>query len=181
MPQLIGVARLGRDAEVRHTPNGDTVTNLSLAFNYGRKGDDGKRPTQWVDAALWGQRAEKLAEWLVKGQQVYVVVDDVHIETYDLRDGGQGSKLAGNIQTIEFAGSPPQSAGGDGAQRQAAPSRAPAPARAPARSPAPAPARSGWASTGFADMDDDVPFISGVFELDMSSKLDRRVARIKAV
>jgi single-strand DNA-binding protein len=40
------------------------VANVSLAFTYGKKGDDGKRPTQWVDASLWGQRAESLAPYI---------------------------------------------------------------------------------------------------------------------
>src|SRR5512139_2415973 len=53
-----GLARIGKDAEVRYTPSGTAVANVSLAFTFGKKGDDGKRPTQWVDASLWGQRAD---------------------------------------------------------------------------------------------------------------------------
>ena len=62
-----GLARIGKDAEVRFTPSGAAVANVSLAFTYGKKGDDGKRPTQWVDASLWGQRAESLAPYIKKG------------------------------------------------------------------------------------------------------------------
>jgi single-strand DNA-binding protein len=151
MPQLIGIARLGRDAELRYTQgqNSQAVINLALAFNYGRKGDDGNRPTQWVDASLWGPRAEKLAEYLVKGQAVYVVVDDVHVETYEGRNG-TGHKLVGTVSTLEFAGPPPEQ--GQGQQRQ---QRAPAPAPRQQRQ-APAPQSRG--STGFDDMDDDIPF-----------------------
>ena len=43
---LTGLARIGKDAELRYTASNEPVANLSLAFNYGRKGDDGKRPTQ---------------------------------------------------------------------------------------------------------------------------------------
>ena len=56
-----GLARIGKDAEVRFTPGGTAVANVSLAFTYGKKGDDGKRQTQWVDASIWGQRAEPMA------------------------------------------------------------------------------------------------------------------------
>ena len=59
-----GLARIGKDAEVRFTPGGTAVANVSLAFTYGKKSDDGKRPTQWVDASLWGQRAESLAPYI---------------------------------------------------------------------------------------------------------------------
>jgi len=101
--QLIGLARIGRDAEVRYTNSGEPVAGLSLAFSYGRKGPDGKKPTQWVDAALWGKLAEALAPYLTKGTQVYVLLDDVHVETYQQRDGSQGVKLAAKVATIELA------------------------------------------------------------------------------
>ena len=107
---LTGYCRLGKDAELRYTQgdNPTAVANLALAFNYGRKGEDGKRPTQWVDASLWGQRAETLAEYLLKATGLSVVLEDVHIETYQRNGGGEGSKLVGRVVLIEFAGSPPQ-------------------------------------------------------------------------
>ena len=51
---LTGLARIGKDAELRYTASNEPVANISLAFNYGRKGDDGKRPTQWIEASMWG-------------------------------------------------------------------------------------------------------------------------------
>jgi single-strand DNA-binding protein len=141
MAQLFGLARLGRDAEVRFTQGGDPVTSLSLAFNYGRKGDDGKRPTQWVDGSLWGKRAEALAPYLLKGTLLAVTLDDVHIETYQAKSG-EGHKMVGSVTQVELAG------GGAPAQ---APAQRPAPAAQPSRQAArPAP--------NFSDMDDDIPF-----------------------
>jgi single-strand DNA-binding protein len=140
--QLIGLARLGRDAELRYTQSGDPVAALSLAFSYGRKGEDGKRPTQWVDAAIWGKLAEAITPYLTKGAAVFVVLDDVHIETFQKRDGGEGHKLAGRVSTIELAGVP---------QAQ---DPKPAPKPAPASKPAP----RQQTGTGFDDMDDDIPF-----------------------
>ena len=102
---LTGLARLGRDAEVRHLPEGTAVANLSLAYNYGKKDSEGKRPTQWVNAALWGERAEKLAEYLTKGSLISVVLEDVCIESYERKDGGgTGTNLKARIVSIEFAG-----------------------------------------------------------------------------
>lgn len=144
--QLTGLARLGKDAEMRTIQGGtDKVASLSLAFNYGRKGQDGNRPTQWVDASLWGKLAEALIDYLVKGQQVVVTIDDPHIETYEGRNG-PGHKLAGRISSIELAGSRQ-----DGAARQAPAAQQPQ-RQAPAASPG-APA-----AAGFNDMDDDIPF-----------------------
>lgn len=144
MAKLFGLARVGRDAELRSTPQGEQVTNVSLAFNYGRKGTDGKNPVQWVDGVLWGKRAEALYPYLIKGQLLSVTLDEVHIETYQARDNTTGSKLVGKIIDVELAGSPD-----DGGHRE------PAPAPAPAARRAPPPARSG---SGFDDMMDDTPF-----------------------
>lgn len=137
MASLIGLFTLGRDAELRTTGQGEQVASVALAYQYGRKGNDGKRPTQWVDAALWGDRAAKLAEYLTKGSEFYMHVDDLHVETYDKRDGTKGIKLVGRIGTVEFT--------------RSRPAAAPAPAPRP---PAPAPKPG----SGFDDMDDDIPF-----------------------
>jgi single-strand DNA-binding protein len=141
MIQLFGLARIGRDAELRSTSNGDQVASVSLAFNYGRKGQDGKRPTQWVDGAIWGQRAEALAPYLTKGTAVAVTFEDAHIETFKKSDGSEGTKLAGRITSIDLAGG--------GEQRQASPAPAPAQRQQP---------RTGGQRDGFDDIDDRIPF-----------------------
>jgi len=106
MANLSGVFRIGRDAEVRTAGNGgDPVCNLSLAYSHGRKGEDGNRPAQWIDASLWGKRATSLAEYLVKGQMVYAVINDPHIEEFKKADGTKGIKMAGSVGEIELIGS----------------------------------------------------------------------------
>lgn len=140
---LTALARLGRDAEVRHTPKGEAVANLALAINYGRKGSDGNRPTQWVEASLWGARAESLAPHLMKGKLLYVVIEEPHIETYDGKNG-QGHKLVGRIASLEFAG-------GKGDGQQSEPQQAPQ-QRQPTQRQQP------QQSSGFGDFDDDIPF-----------------------
>lgn len=132
--KTFGLARIGRDVEPRFLPNGKQVINLALAFNYFIKGE---KHTQWIDASLWEPR-EALVPYLQKGGQVSVVVDDVHIETYEGKNG-TGSKLVGRVSSIELAGSP----------QQDAPKAAPAPRPAAQR---PAPARESF------EMDSDVPF-----------------------
>jgi single-strand DNA-binding protein len=137
MPQLFGLARIGRDAEVRYSPKGDAVVNLSLAFNYQGKGE---RETQWVDGSLWGKRAEALAPYLLKGGAVAVTLGDVHIETYEGKNGA-GHKLVGRVVEIELGG---KGSGED--------------APKPAKTPAAAPKVASMKGTGFDDMEDDIPF-----------------------
>jgi single-strand DNA-binding protein len=131
-----GLARIGRDAEIRYTPGGAAVANVSLAFTYGKKGDDGKRPTQWVDASLWGQRVESLAPYLTKGKQIVAYLEDVHIQTYIKGDGTQASKMAARIADLEFV------AGGEQAESQ--PRQQHKPQAAPAQQQ----------GSGFEDFDD---------------------------
>lgn len=85
--KTIGLARLGKDAEVRYAPSGDAVANLSLAFNYGKADSDGKRPTQWINASLWGKRAESLAPYLTKGSLHCFTLSEIHIEAFEGQNG----------------------------------------------------------------------------------------------
>ena len=97
-----GLARIGKDAEVRFTPGGTAVANVSLAFTYGKKGEDGKRQTQWVDASIWGQRAEPMAPYLLKGKQIVAYLEDMHLQTYTKGDGTQNTKMVARLADLEF-------------------------------------------------------------------------------
>lgn len=95
--------RIGRDAELRFTPSGVAVANIALSYNYGRKGQDGNRPTQWLEIAVWGKQAEALTPHLLKGKQVYVAVKDIHVDSFVKQDGTTASKLVGDLVDIKFA------------------------------------------------------------------------------
>lgn len=169
MAHITGVFRLGRDAELRRTPDGKAVVNLALAFNYGRKGDDGKRPTQWVEASLWEQRAEALAPYLRKGEAISCTLSDPHIETYEGQNG-QGHKLVARVLDLELiSGQGDRQQGNQGNQRPSTSGQQdvrPAQQQAPARNGY-AEARGGGAprqptqggASGFDDFDDKtIPF-----------------------
>lgn len=98
MPTLSGMARVGRDAEVRDA-NGTSACNLSLAFNVRVKNE---RTTTWLDASLWGKQAEALAPYLVKGAVVSVTVNDVHLQQFTKADGTTATKLSGRVIDIEL-------------------------------------------------------------------------------
>lgn len=104
---LTGNVRLGRDVELKYTGSNTAVANLAGVYEYGRKGDDGKKPSQWIDAALFGKQAEAMAPYLKKGTVVSVTLDDVHLESYQGKTGTV-SKLCGKVINIGFAPSQPK-------------------------------------------------------------------------
>lgn len=167
--QIFGLARIGRDAELRYTADSTPVASLSLAFSYGKKDPaTNKKPTEWVNGSLWGDRAAALVPHLLKGQQIVVTIDDAHTETFTKQDGSIASKIVGRISALEFAGSPQQAAQAPQQQRQAPPPRQAAPARQ-------APAPTG--GSGFDDMDDDIPFISCSMSWDMDTSKSRTMRK----
>lgn len=154
--EATGLARLGKDAELHTTQSGETVASIALAFSYGRKDANGNRPTQWVDASLWGKRAQVLTPYLKKGGQVYVVLEDVHIQTFEGRNG-PGHKLAARVVQLELAGPAPQQH--QGAQQQYH--------QAPTQQQAQQNPQNDWANYGHQQpqkqpamgaFDDDIPF-----------------------
>ena len=157
MLHAIAHGRIGRDTELRSTPDGTSVAELAIACDYGRKGQDGKKQVQWLRASLWGKQAEVLAQYLTKGKGVVVIVSDLHVREFQKQDGTTSSALKGRVDSIEFTGVGPRE---DGNQQPASPARQPA-----ASTQAPRQAAAGrWAgagraaSSGFDDMDDDIPF-----------------------
>ena len=118
--KMMGLARLGRDAELRFTPAGDAVCNLSLAVAYGKKGNDGNRPTQWIDASLWGSQAQALAPFLTKGSVHCFYLSDVHIESFQGQNG-PGHKMAARVDSVELGPRVDQPIGNTGYPQQGAP------------------------------------------------------------
>lgn len=139
--KMIGTARIGRDTELRNA-GGYDVADISLAFTWGKKDGDNRNPVQWVKATMWGNFAKAMAQYLTKGSVVEVVLEDVHIEAYQRREGGEGFNLVGKVLSLEIVSRPKPPA--------------PAPAQQQRRA-APPPARPGGGS-GFDDMDDDIPY-----------------------
>lgn len=72
--KVILVGHLGKDPEVRYTPSGDAVADVSLATTEYYKDKNGERneKTEWHNLVMWRSQAEFAKEWLKKGQLVYV-------------------------------------------------------------------------------------------------------------
>lgn len=92
---------VGRDAEVKSTPSGQTVLNVTVANNIGF-GD--RQQTMWIRVALWGKRAEgSLVQYLKKGQQVFVS-GELSMHEYKATDGTTKTSLELNANIIDLVG-----------------------------------------------------------------------------
>ena len=92
---------VGRDAEVRATPSGQSVLNVTVANNVGF-GD--RQQTLWIRVALWGRRAEgSLQNYLKKGQQVFVSGELTQRE-YQANDGTTRTSLELNANIVDLVG-----------------------------------------------------------------------------
>lgn len=72
--QVTLMGNLTRDPELRQTPNGQTVTNFSLALNRSYKDQSGEwqEVTDYVDIVCWGPLAERVAQYMSKGRRCLV-------------------------------------------------------------------------------------------------------------
>lgn len=72
--KVIIVGNLGQDPEVRYTPNGKAIANLSIATSESWKDQQGQMQerTEWHRVAMFGKLAEVAGEYLRKGSQVYI-------------------------------------------------------------------------------------------------------------
>lgn len=124
MTMTTGLFRIGADAELRHTPDGTAVCNVSLAYKYGKPDQSGNRQTGWINAAIWGERAGNSYMHLTKGKEIHACIFDVHIETYNNAEGVPASKLVGTMAKFEFtSGSPKREDDAAGQQKTATPKK----------------------------------------------------------
>jgi single-strand DNA-binding protein len=72
--KVLLIGNLGRDPEMRYTPNGKPVTSFSLAATRNWVSADGERhdETEWFNVVAWGNLAEICNQHLNKGQKVYI-------------------------------------------------------------------------------------------------------------
>ncbi len=164
--KVILIGNLTRDPEVRYTPKGTAVSDIAMAVNRVRTGDDGNRIEEvtYVDVTLWGRQAEVAGQYLAKGRSVYIE-GRLQLDTWDDKATGQKrSRLRVVGENMQFLGGQGQGGGGSqggggapqqqpqqGAQQQSAPQQSnPAPQQPPAQ--------GGAAASGDFDDEDDIPF-----------------------
>ncbi len=111
--RVILMGNLTRDPELRYTPQGTAVVDLSLAINSVRgRGDDRKEETVFVDVTVWDRMAENCNEYLAKGRPV-LVEGRLRQDTWEDRETGKKrSKIAVTAQSVQFLGSREGGSGG---------------------------------------------------------------------
>ena len=104
--KVILIGRLGRDPEVRYTPDGTAVANFSIATSteWTDKGSgDKKEKTEWHRIVAWRRLGEICGEYLAKGRQVYV---EGRLQTRDWedRDGNKRYTTEVVATDVQFLG-----------------------------------------------------------------------------
>jgi single-strand DNA-binding protein len=110
------VGYLGRDPELRYTPQGTAVCNVSVATTERRKSVTGEYEdhTTWFRVTFWNRQAELANEYLAKGRQVYIE-GRLRQEEYTDREGNRRVSLEVTASEMQFLGrredsAPPASA-----------------------------------------------------------------------
>ena len=161
--KVILIGNLGRDPEVRYTPSGSAVCNVSVATTRNWKNkDSGERmeETEWHRVVFFDRLAEIAGEYLKKGRPVYV---EGRLKTRKWQDKDGKDQYTTEVMATEMQmlgsreGMGGGASGGDddggGHSERSTPQRAPA-SRPAGQGSKPAPK----SSTGFDTMDDDIPF-----------------------
>ncbi|TBU92644.1 single-stranded DNA-binding protein [Stutzerimonas kirkiae] len=160
--KVILVGTCGQDPETRYLPNGNAVTNLSLAtseqWNDKQTGQRVER-TEWHRVALFGKVAEIAGEYLRKGSQVYI---EGKLQTREWEKDGvkrYTTEIIVDMQgTMQLLGGRNNDAG-DGAPRQPRPAAAPRPqASQPAAQAQPQQRPAAQPAPDYDSFDDDIPF-----------------------
>lgn len=96
---------LGRDAEVRYTPDGRPVASFSLCNN---RTVNGEKRQLWIRCSWFGTTAEKVAEYLLKGTGV-LVSGPIELREYQANDGTTKNSLELIVNNLQLLGGGPRS------------------------------------------------------------------------
>lgn len=97
------LGNLGADPEMRYTANGNAVATFSVAVNEQWTGSDGERQarTEWYSIVTWGRTAENCAQYLSKGDQVFVE-GRMQTRSWDGNDGAKHYRTELVAQRVNF-------------------------------------------------------------------------------
>jgi len=148
--KVILIGRLGKDPETRYMPNGEAVTNATLATSENWKDKTGEKQekTEWHNLVFYRRLAEIAGEYLKKGSQVYI---EGKLQTRKWEKDGV-TRYTTEIIVNEMTMLGGKSSGGGSFEVMEKPAASQESAAAPAGK-RPAPAKS-----NFDNFDDDIPF-----------------------
>lgn len=102
MNKVILIGRLTRDPELRHTPQGTAVCQITVAVNR-RGAQPGQQDADFINVSVWGVQAENVARYMAKGRQV-AVEGRIQTRNYDDKDGKKvyvTEVVATNVQFLD--------------------------------------------------------------------------------
>ena len=107
---IIIVGNLGRDPEMRYTPNGNAVTSLNVASNRAYTDSNGQRvkETTWFRVSVWGKQAENANTYLQKGSMVLIEgelrpdKETGNPRTFTRNDGSTGASYEIFARNVRF-------------------------------------------------------------------------------
>lgn len=107
------IGNVGKDPELRFTPQGVAVCDFTVAVNkkYTTQGGEPREETTWFRVTCWRQLAETVAKYVRKGRQIFVV-GEVAASAYADKSGQPAATLEITAQTVKFLGQRDESEGG---------------------------------------------------------------------
>jgi single-strand DNA-binding protein len=100
------IGRLTRDPELRYTQNGQSVANFGMAVNREYMGKEGKQEeTCFINLVIWGKRAEVCAEYLKKGNLLFVE-GRLQYRAWETRDNQKRSTIEVIVEDFQFLEKP---------------------------------------------------------------------------
>ena len=157
--KIILVGNLGRDPELRYTPQGDAVCSFTMATNEKRKDKSGEFQdiTTWFKITLWRRLAENASKYLSKGSPVYIE-GRLQTEEWTDRDGNNRFTLGVQATDMHFVSAGRGEAGGEyGGGGHADRDENDAHSGPPQSEPSSA-SSSGSSAAAAPAADDDIPF-----------------------
>ncbi|MCB9899469.1 MAG: single-stranded DNA-binding protein [Planctomycetes bacterium] len=113
--KVILMGNLTRDPEVRTTPGGQSVTELGIASNRtytaGGPGGEKREEVTFVDVSFWGRAGEVIAQYLKKGDPIFVE-GRLTFRQWEAKEGGKRSKLSVTGENFQFVGGRREGGGG---------------------------------------------------------------------
>lgn len=100
--RFVGIGRLTRDPELRHTSNGTAVASFNIAIDRAFKTANGEKETDFIPVIVWRGLAETCDRYLSKGKMV-AVEGRLQIRTYEANDGSKRTVaeiVADNVQFL---------------------------------------------------------------------------------
>lgn len=104
--KIILVGNLGKDPELRYTPQGTPVCDFSVATSEKRKDASGESQevTLWFKVTFWGRQAEVASQYLTKGKPVYIE-GRLRTSEWTDREGKNRTSLEVHGTEMQFIGS----------------------------------------------------------------------------